>query len=37
MPARGTERVIIDNNVVLIQKATSIVLDILLDAVEGAK
>ncbi len=36
-PPRGTERVIIDNNVVLIQKATGIVLDILLDAVEGAK
>ena len=34
---RGTERIIVDNNVVLIQKATGIVLDILMDAVEGAK
>ena len=35
-PSRGTERVVIDNNVVLIQKATGIVLDILLDAVADA-
>ena len=36
-PSQGTERVVIDNNVVLIQKATGIVLDILLDAIEDAK
>jgi hypothetical protein len=34
---RGTKRVIVDNNVVLVQKATGIVLDILMDAVEGTK
>ncbi len=33
----GTERVIIDNNVVLVQKATGLVLDILLDAVKQAR
>lgn len=33
----GTERAIVGNNVVLIQKATGVVLDILLDAVGQAK
>ena len=36
-PRPGTERVMIDNNVVLIQKATGVVLDILMDAIEQAK
>ncbi len=34
---KGTERVIIDNDVVLVQKATGVVLDILMDAIKNAK
>ncbi len=34
-PPRGTERVILGKNVVLLEKATNVVLDILRDVVKG--
>ena len=37
LPAAGTERVIVDNNVLLIETATGMVLDILQDVIAGAK
>ena len=37
LPAEGTERVIVDNNVLLIETATGVVLDILRDVIAGAQ
>ena len=36
IPDQGTERVIVDNNVVLVETATGVVLDILQDVLTGA-
>ena len=36
IPEQGTERVIVDNNVVLVETATGVVLDILQDVMTGA-